>query len=216
MVDCRYGSAAGAWSTVSMCCKGDGLAACISRFSPSGLWIYTMNRCFLLSLRTCVTLLVAWGGVQHAFAQIDDLQPQPFTGVPNDHRQRPFSLQAERGRVAFTAPPDVQLNGKAARLSPGARIFTERRMLTTGTKLIGQEREVFYTTDNMGRLHDIWLLTEKEQSLPTPKQKREMLTGVQRTDRQRNAHLRNVPFDELPKYGESSGSGTNANVYIGN
>ena len=75
---------------------------------------------------------------------------------------RLFPPTALRGELTGTAPPDVLLNGKAARLAPGARIRNqENRFDVTGT-LTGGKWLVHYTTDSGGQLQDIWILTASE------------------------------------------------------
>jgi hypothetical protein len=78
--------------------------------------------------------------------------------------QRLFPPQALRGVLTGTAPPDVLLNGSAARLAPGARIRNdENRFEVIGT-LSGRKLVVHYTTDPGGQLLDIWILTAAEMA----------------------------------------------------
>jgi hypothetical protein len=76
--------------------------------------------------------------------------------------QRPFPRDALRGEITFVAPPDVLLNGKPARLSPGVRVRTETNQmvmapLTTGTKAI-----VHYSFEPNGMINAVWFLTPEE------------------------------------------------------
>jgi hypothetical protein len=76
--------------------------------------------------------------------------------------QRPFPRDALRGEINFVAPPDVLLNGKPARLSPGVRVRTETNQmvmapLTTGTKAI-----VHYSFEPNGMINAVWFLTPEE------------------------------------------------------
>jgi len=75
---------------------------------------------------------------------------------------RSFPQNALRGEVVFGQPPDVQLNGKPARLAPGARIRDAANMLAMSGTLIGQRQVVHYTLDPSGLLRDVWVLTADE------------------------------------------------------
>ena len=52
---------------------------------------------------------------------------------------RAFPDTAPRGKIAFKSPPEIELDGKADRLSPGARIRDERGMLAMTGALQGKE-----------------------------------------------------------------------------
>ena len=73
--------------------------------------------------------------------------------------QRTFPATALRGEFVVVQPPDVRLNGKPARLAPGARIRNETNMVQLSGSLVGQKRVVNYTIDPQGELHDVWILT---------------------------------------------------------
>lgn len=91
-------------------------------------------------------VLAAWLAAAPAAAQVPRLFP-------------PTAL---RGELAGTAPPDVLLNGRAARLAPGARIRNVENRLEVIGALAGRKLVVHYTTDAGGQLLDIWVLTDSE------------------------------------------------------
>ena len=64
-------------------------------------WIHTMTRCAAFALALALALLSSSVPAQ----------------VP-----RMFPPHALRGELVATAPPDVMLEGRAARLAPGARV----------------------------------------------------------------------------------------------
>ena len=77
---------------------------------------------------------------------------------------RLFPPKALRGDLVVAQPPDVMLNGRQARLAPGARIRNEEnRFEVTGT-LAGRKLVIHYTTDAGGQLLDIWILTPSERA----------------------------------------------------
>ncbi|NRF66662.1 hypothetical protein HLB44_06670 [Aquincola sp. S2] len=75
---------------------------------------------------------------------------------------RQFPATALRGVFMVVQPPEVQLNGKPARLAPGARIRGAHGMLQMSGSLIGHKLLVHYTIDSSGNLHDVWVLTPAE------------------------------------------------------
>ena len=79
---------------------------------------------------------------------------------------RPFPPSAKRAILQVTYPPEVLLNGKSARLSPGARIKGVNNLLVMSGSLSGQSVVVNYALDPLGLVHEVWILnaTEAKQS----------------------------------------------------
>ena len=65
--------------------------------------------------------------------------------------------------IAVSAtPPIIQVDGKADRFSPGARIRDrDNRLVLTGT-LAGRSVYSVYKRDAAGLVHEVWLLNEEE------------------------------------------------------
>lgn len=82
---------------------------------------------------------------------------------------RPFPPKAERGVMQITQPPEMLLNGKPDRLSPGARIHGADNMLRMSGTLMGQKAVVNFVREPTGQVHEVWILTEAEaaQKLPS-------------------------------------------------
>ena len=76
--------------------------------------------------------------------------------------QRNFPQTALRGELLIVQPPEALLNGRPARLGPGARIRGVNNMLQMSGALVDQKFVVHYTVDYAGLLQDIWLLTPAE------------------------------------------------------
>jgi hypothetical protein len=89
------------------------------------------------------------------------LQADPNLIVPLQI-SRTFPTTALRGELVLTQPPEVTLNGKTARLAPGARIRGENNMLVMWGMLIGKKLKVHYTIDTYGLLMDVWILRPDE------------------------------------------------------
>jgi hypothetical protein len=75
---------------------------------------------------------------------------------------RNFPQTALRGELVIADPPDVLLNGQAARLSPGSRIRGLNNMVQMTGGLVGQKFIVNYTIDQVGLVHDVWILRDDE------------------------------------------------------
>ncbi len=84
--------------------------------------------------------------------------------------QRLFERSALRGELVITAPPEVLLNGRAARLSPGARLRNPQNMLQLSGTLLERKLLVHYTLDGFGEVKDVWILNPAEAARqPWPK-----------------------------------------------
>lgn len=75
---------------------------------------------------------------------------------------RQFPKAALRGLLVVRAPPDISLNGKADRLSPGARIRNVNNNYVLSGALLGQELLVNYTRDSTGLVYEVWVLSAEE------------------------------------------------------
>jgi hypothetical protein len=81
---------------------------------------------------------------------------------------RPFPPNAVRGILTVTQPPEVLMDGKADRLSPGARIRGANNMLVMSGALVGQGVRVNYTREPNGYIHEVWVLTDEEARQRAP------------------------------------------------
>lgn len=81
---------------------------------------------------------------------------------------REFPAAALRGVLQVTQPPVVVLDGKADRLSPGARIRGPANELVLSASIAGAPRVVNYVREPNGMLHEVWLLTPAEAAIKRP------------------------------------------------
>jgi len=65
-------------------------------------------------------------------------------------------------RMAVTAPPQITIDGKPDRLSPGSRIRDINNLLVLSGGLAGKQVPVVYRRDAAGLVHEVWILTEAE------------------------------------------------------
>ena len=76
--------------------------------------------------------------------------------------QRDAPKDVVLGRIVVTAPPEITLDGKPDRLSPGSRIRDLNNMLVLSGGIVGKDLPVVYRRDAAGLVHEAWILTEVE------------------------------------------------------
>lgn len=90
--------------------------------------------------------------------------------LPNATQGRNFPQTAKRGTFSPAVFPEVYIDGKLRRLSPGARIFSENNMLVLPNAVEqGSKLTVNYQEDGMGMISKIWMLTADEAKAARPK-----------------------------------------------
>ena len=115
-----------------------------------------MNRCFPRPLgRTWLFRLLL------AFSALT-LFSVPARAQVDSSRIPPIPSKALVAEFAVTLPPDVLLNQKPARLSPGARIHGLNNLTVLSGTLVGKTYTVRYVLDPLGLVHEVWLLTPAE------------------------------------------------------
>jgi hypothetical protein len=109
-------------------------------------------------LRLFLTVIAALGLAGPAAAQV----------------QRAFPPNALRGAIVIGEAPEIALNGRAARLAPGARIRDGNNMSVVPSGLLGGRFLVHYTVDTSGLVKDVWILRPEEVAVrPWPTTPRE-------------------------------------------
>ena len=119
-----------------------------------------MNRCtsylaclVLARLLAASTIALCAGTASMAVhAQTNDFKPSV----------REFPKNALRGEMVVKNHPEIVLNGKAERLSPGARIWDQDRALVMSSRLAGQVVSVNYVREGGGLIHQVWILNREE------------------------------------------------------
>lgn len=125
-----------------------------------------MHRCHPFPL---LRALAASGALLGAATALP-LQAQPVSSVTAAAAgTRNFPPAAERGKLVIGTMPEVMLNGKPIRTTPGFRLFsTEGRLLMAHT-LAGQNLLVNYVIEPSTQwLHTAWVLTPEEAALKRP------------------------------------------------
>jgi len=85
---------------------------------------------------------------------------------------RQFPAAALRGEMVVIAPPDITLDGKADRLSPGSRIRGTDNLLVMSGTLVNQKVVVNYLREAAGNVHEVWILNAEEARLKRPNSKK--------------------------------------------
>lgn len=129
-----------------------------------------MNRCHRSILLIAASLFL--GGL-HAGAQEQVVPPpQPLPALqdlpPDPQRIPPVSSRAKAGVLRIVNPPDVLLDGKPARLSPGSRIRGTNNLMVMSATLVGRDLKVLYTLEPTGLVHEVWIMTMREIIAHTP------------------------------------------------
>jgi len=115
-----------------------------------------MNRCISRTLMAPVLLALLTLTQVPVQAQSDDADQAAQAG------KRQFPKSALRGEMVVAAPPEILIDNRAERLSPGARIRdTQNHMVLMGAYL-NQKVVVNYVRDNMGQISEVWVLTAEE------------------------------------------------------
>lgn len=123
-----------------------------------------MNRCTSHLLRLTLPLLVALAA-SSALPAVAQTAPEFKPAV------RPFPAAALRGELVVTAPPLITLDGKAERLSPGARIRDANNLFVMSGALVNQKLAVNYLRESAGQVHEVWILNSEEIRQKRPNSK---------------------------------------------
>ena len=146
-----------------------------------------MKRCLYFSFRATLLALASLLALP-ALAQTDE--------VPS---VRNFPKAALRAVLVVRSPPEISLNGKADRLSPGARIRNINNNYVPSGNLLGQEMLVNYTRDTGGQVHEVWILSPEEA-----KEKRAGLSARNFSFSSESGNAAQddgkTPYNQLPRY----------------
>jgi hypothetical protein len=146
-----------------------------------------MKRCLYFCLGASLLALTSLQALP-ALAQTDS--------VPS---VRNFPKAALRAVLVVRAPPEISLNGKLDRLSPGARIRNLNNNHVLSGNLLGQEMLVNYTRDSSGQVHEVWILNPEEA-----KEKRAGLSARNFSFNSESGGAAQddgkTPYNQLPRY----------------
>ena len=139
------------------------------------------------------TLLVSLAAllISTASAQTEDFKPNT----------RQFPKEAKRGELVVLAAPDIAMDSKPDRLSPGVRIRDINNNLVLSGTLANQKLVVNYVRDNTGLVHSVWVLNREEIKQKMPGQPEGILSNIRSIfETPVVKDDGNTPFNQLPKY----------------
>ena len=129
---------------------------------------------------------------------ISTASAQSEVGAPN---LRTFPKDAKRGELIVVSAPDIAINGRPDRLSPGVRIRDARNNLVLSGTLANQALVVNYVRDNTGLVHNVWVLSSEEIKQKMPGQPDGLFSNIRSTfDTPPVSDDGKTPFNQLPKY----------------
>ena len=153
-----------------------------------------MKRCNLFFLPTLAFALMA--GLAHSQNNsFGDTNGQPVTTV------RKFPANAVRGEMQLLAAPDVRIDGKPDRLSPGIRIRDINNNLILSSIVSGQKLVVNYVRDNTGLVQLVWVLNTEEVRQKMPGEDGGIVSNIRSMfETKPVTDDGNTPYDKLPSY----------------
>ncbi|MEO5672972.1 MAG: hypothetical protein ABIR26_19965 [Ramlibacter sp.] len=110
-----------------------------------------MNRCTRSRVKAALAAVLA--GLFLTFT---------FTTASAQGIRREAPKDVMLGVLQVTSPPEVVLDGKIDRLSPGSRIRDLNNMLLLSGGIAGKVLPVVYRRDAAGLVHEVWVLTDEE------------------------------------------------------
>ena len=114
---------------------------------------------------------------------------------------RQFPKDAKRGELVVLSAPDIAVNGKPDRLSPGVRIRDARNNLVLSGTLVNQKLVVNYLRDNTGLVHSVWVLNSEEIKQKMPGQPDGFFSNIRSMfETPVVSDDGKTPFNQLPKY----------------
>jgi hypothetical protein len=113
-----------------------------------------MNRCPRTWARLPLAACLALAALSTSYA--------PAASAQGMRREAPKDVLP--AQMTVTAPPEITLNGKPDRLSPGSRIHDLNNMLVLSGGIAGKTLPVVYRRDAAGLVHEVWILRPEEYS----------------------------------------------------
>lgn len=115
---------------------------------------------------------------------------------------RNFPEGTLRGQMMVLAAPEIQLDGRPDRLSPGARIRSAENMVVTTGAVTGQNLLVNYTRDPAGLVREVWILTATEASVKRASAGRPFLNFWPFVAASGATDDGKTPYNQLPSFGQ--------------
>ena len=85
-----------------------------------------------------------------------------IAAAPASAQIRTIPAHAKLATLTLGVFPDAELNGKAVKLGPGARIFNQDNMIVIPASIKGTRHVVAYSTGSLGEVVSVWILKDPE------------------------------------------------------
>ena len=154
-----------------------------------------MNRCFLVFLSVMLSSSVLAQGQLSAPLPVNE--PVLQTGTPG---LRKFPANALRGKLRVVQAPEILIDGKQERLSPGSRIRDPQQRLVMSASITNLEFVVNFVRNPLGEIQEVWILNELEakQKIKTNTPATNY-TFASEADKPKQDDGR-TPFNQLPSF----------------
>ncbi len=151
-----------------------------------------MNRCLVFSLFSLCLATAA-----QTQAQLSE--PLPVieqTGTPG---LRKFPDKAVRGTLRVMQTPEILMDGKPERLSPGARIRDTQNRVLMSASITNENILVNFVRNPLGEVHEVWVLSEAEARQKSKRNTPERNFSFA-TDSATKQDDGKTPFNQLPSF----------------
>jgi len=114
---------------------------------------------------------------------------------------RQFPKEARRGELVVLTAPEIAMDSKPDRMSPAVRIRDINNNLVLSGTLSNQRLVVNYLRDNIGLVHNVWVLNAEEIKQKMPGQPEGVLSNIRSMfEAPTVKDDGKTPFNQLPKY----------------
>lgn len=162
------------------------------------LWMFTMNRCFLCLLSVMLSSSVL---AQGQLSEPLPVNEQPVqTGVPG---LRKFPANALRGKMRVVQAPEILIDGKPERLSPGSRIRDTQQRLVMSASITNLEFVVNFSRNSLGEVQEVWILNELEAKQKIKNSTPATNFTFASDEGSKKQDDGNTPFNQLPSFGQT-------------
>ena len=143
--------------------------------------------------RWTFTLFISLAALLLSTASAQTEEPKPNLRI--------FPKDAKRGELVVLSAPDIAMDSKPDRLSPGVRIRDAKNHLVLSGTLANQRLVVNYVRDNTGLVHNVWVLTSDEARQKMPGQSDGFFSNIRSMfDTPPVTDDGKTPFNQLPRY----------------
>jgi hypothetical protein len=158
--------------------------------------MFTMNRCYLVLIAALLSAnALAQDGNVSAPLPVNEAVLQ--TGTPG---LRKFPASALRGKLKVVQAPEILIDGKPERLSPGSRIRDPMQRMVMSASITDVELIVNFVRNPLGEVQEVWILNELEtkQKIQTNTPERNFRFASEIDTRRKDDGK--TPFNELPTF----------------